>query len=92
MSFFFFFSRDSELSEPALTNRSSFHPPTREEQERYPHAYDANLRGHSGPIQTIVSPRFFILDELMQQTFMNKGINKIEDSYGGDVSSCMSNF
>ncbi|KAF9528787.1 GMC oxidoreductase [Crepidotus variabilis] len=64
----------------------SFHLPAQEQLDVYPHTYNPNFRGLSGPIHTSLAPQFHTIDKLMQETLVNKGIKPVEDPYGGDIS------
>ncbi|KAG2005782.1 pyranose dehydrogenase [Coprinopsis cinerea AmutBmut pab1-1] len=64
----------------------TFHPAVPEIAEKYPHTYNAKFRGTSGPIQVTVPLHAHTLDEIWQNTLANKGVRKIEDPYGGDIT------
>ncbi|KAJ7454339.1 GMC oxidoreductase [Mycena galericulata] len=64
----------------------TFHPPAKEQTDIYPHTYETKFHGTSGPIHTTIPFHFHVVDELFQQTMINKGLKAIEDPYGGDIT------
>ncbi|GLB44236.1 putative (gmc) oxidoreductase [Lyophyllum shimeji] len=64
----------------------TFHPPAEEQTDRFPHTYDADIRGTSGPIHVTIPPHVHTVDALVQQTLVNMGIRVIEDPYQGNIS------
>ncbi|KAJ7657792.1 GMC oxidoreductase [Mycena polygramma] len=64
----------------------TFHPPAQEQLDLYPHTYDTELHGTSGPIHTTIPFHYHALDELFQQTLVTKGLKSINDPYGGDLN------
>ncbi|KAJ7920180.1 GMC oxidoreductase [Mycena leptocephala] len=64
----------------------TFHPPAEEQMKLYPHTYDPRFHGTTGPIHTTVPFHCHDVDELFQQTLVNKGIKSIPDPYGGDIN------
>lgn len=50
--------------------------------------HNADWRGQSGLIKTMVSDRVRILDKLYFDTAKNLGIPLLEDPYGGNVGFC----
>ncbi|KAJ7191837.1 GMC oxidoreductase, partial [Mycena pura] len=64
----------------------TYHPPSQEQMGAYPYTYDVQLCGTSGPIQTTVPSHYSAVDVLFQQTLVNKGLNCVEDPYGGDIN------
>ncbi|KAJ6542821.1 GMC oxidoreductase, partial [Mycena capillaripes] len=64
----------------------TFHPPAQEQLDLYPHTYDTELHGTSGPIQTTIPFHFHAVDSLFQETLVNKGLKSIKDPYGGDIN------
>ncbi|KAJ7458937.1 GMC oxidoreductase [Mycena latifolia] len=64
----------------------TFHPPAQEQMDLYPHTYDTSLHGASGPIHTMVPFHFHAVDVLFQQTMVNKGLKRVKDPYGGDIT------
>ena len=52
----------------------------------YPHTFNAAYRGTQGPIQVSVPHHIHTVDRLIQESLANKGLKKIPDAYGGDVS------
>ncbi|KAJ7466573.1 GMC oxidoreductase [Mycena galericulata] len=64
----------------------TFHPPAKEQTDLYPHTYEPKFHGTSGPIHTTIPFHFHIVDQLFQQTMVNKGLRAIEDPCGGDIT------
>ncbi|KAJ6490230.1 GMC oxidoreductase [Mycena vitilis] len=64
----------------------TFHPPAQEQMDLYPHTYDTELHGTSGPIHTTIPFHYHALDELFQQTLVSKGLKSIDDPYGGNLN------
>lgn len=63
----------------------SFHVPTKERTDLYPHTYDLDFRGTSGPIQVTFPPHYHAVDTLVNETLVNKGLKANKDPHGGDV-------
>ncbi|KAJ7156148.1 GMC oxidoreductase [Mycena filopes] len=64
----------------------TFHPPAQEQMDAYPHTYDTELHGTSGPIHTTIPFHYHTVDALFQETLANKGLKTIKDPYGGDTN------
>lgn len=64
----------------------SFHPAVKEVADAYPHTYVEKFRGTTGPINVTVPIHAHTIDKIVQDTLVNKGIKRIDDPYGGDVS------
>ncbi|KAF8153936.1 GMC oxidoreductase [Crassisporium funariophilum] len=64
----------------------TFHAPSKEITDLYPHTFDLSLRGTSGPIQTTIPSHISTVDAIYQQTVVNKGLKTIKDPYGGDIT------
>ncbi|KAJ7886669.1 GMC oxidoreductase [Mycena leptocephala] len=56
----------------------TFHPPAQEQMNLYPHTYEVELRGTSGPIHTTIPFHHHAIDVLFQQTLVNKGLKSIK--------------
>lgn len=59
--------------------------PGEEQITFYPHSFNPAFRGTSGPIQVSMPPHVYTIDQLFQQSFVNKGLKSVADPYGGDV-------
>ncbi|KDQ52343.1 GMC oxidoreductase [Jaapia argillacea MUCL 33604] len=69
------------------TKRSeTFHPPTPTQSTLYPHTFEPTNRGTSGPIQTTIPHLVHTIDELFQETMVNRGLKTVRDPYGGDIT------
>jgi hypothetical protein len=55
----------------------------------YPHTFDPELRGTSGPIQVTIAPHVHTVDAIFNKTLTNLGVRTIRDPSGGDVSYCI---
>ncbi|KAF8958583.1 GMC oxidoreductase [Flammula alnicola] len=64
----------------------TFHPPAKEQTDLYPHTFDLHTRGSSGPVQVTIPPHAYTLDKLVQETLVNRGLEAIEDPYGGNIT------
>ncbi|KAH9476793.1 GMC oxidoreductase family protein Mala s 12 [Psilocybe cubensis] len=64
----------------------TFHPPTKEQTDLYPHKFIVEHRGTTGPIQVAISHSVHTLDELFQETMVNKGLKEVDDPYDGDMT------
>ncbi|RDB23961.1 Versicolorin B synthase [Hypsizygus marmoreus] len=64
----------------------TFIPPVKELTDLYPHTYDAEYRGTSGPIQVTIPAQIHTIDALFQKTLVNMGHKAIKDPYGGDIT------
>ncbi|KDR78179.1 hypothetical protein GALMADRAFT_245214 [Galerina marginata CBS 339.88] len=67
-------------------NSENFHLPAKEQTDLYPHTFDLNVRGTSGPIQVTIPPHVHTIDKLYQETVVKKGVKAIKDPYGGDIN------
>lgn len=70
---------------PAYIAALRFHPPAKEQTDLFPHTFDPNFRGTSGPVQVTIPPTVYTIDKLVQETLVNQGLKVINDPYGGDV-------
>ncbi|KAJ3512055.1 hypothetical protein NLJ89_g3742 [Agrocybe chaxingu] len=64
----------------------TFHLPAKELTDLYPHTYNPDFRGLSGPLHVAIPSHVHTVDKLVQETFVNKGVKAIKDPYGGDIS------
>ncbi|KDR78170.1 hypothetical protein GALMADRAFT_224541 [Galerina marginata CBS 339.88] len=64
----------------------TFHLPTTEQTDLYPHTFDLKARGTSGPVQVAIPAHVHTLDKLFQETMVNKGLKAINDPYSGDIN------
>ncbi|TFK47199.1 GMC oxidoreductase [Heliocybe sulcata] len=64
----------------------TFREASEDQMSIYPHTYDKDYRGMSGPIQTTVPHLAHTVDEVFQRTLVNKGVKAIRDPYGGDIT------
>ncbi|KAJ7780128.1 GMC oxidoreductase [Mycena maculata] len=64
----------------------TFHPPSEEETDMYPHTFETKFRGTTGPIHTTIPFLFHDVDRLFQETLVRKGLKSIKDPYGGDIT------
>jgi hypothetical protein len=65
---------------------SSFHIAQKEQNDLYPHTHNLAFRGETGPIQVTVPHSVYTIDQLFQETLVNKGLKPIKDPYGGDIT------
>ncbi|KAF8958575.1 GMC oxidoreductase [Flammula alnicola] len=64
----------------------TFHLPTKEQTDSYPHTFDPKLRGTSGPVHVTLGPNVHTIDKLVHESLVNKGVKAIKDPYGGDIT------
>ncbi|KAJ7849598.1 glucose-methanol-choline oxidoreductase, partial [Mycena leptocephala] len=64
----------------------TFHIAQKEQNDLYPHTHNIAFRGESGPIQVTVPHSVYSIDQLFQETLVNKGLKPIKDPYGGDIT------
>ncbi|KAJ2925508.1 hypothetical protein H1R20_g11585, partial [Candolleomyces eurysporus] len=64
----------------------TFHPAVKEVADAYPHTYVEKFRGTTGPIDVSVPIHAHTIDKIIQETLVNRGIKKIDDPYGGNIT------
>ncbi|RXW15191.1 hypothetical protein EST38_g10664 [Candolleomyces aberdarensis] len=64
----------------------TFHPAVKEVADAYPHTYVEKFRGTNGPINVSVPIHAHTIDKIVQETLVNRGIKKIDDPYGGNIT------
>ncbi|KAF5376948.1 hypothetical protein D9615_007272 [Tricholomella constricta] len=64
----------------------TFHRPGKELTDLFPHIYDVDARGTSGPIQYTIPAHVHTVDAMLQKTFSNVGIKVLDDPYRGDIN------
>ncbi|PPR06211.1 hypothetical protein CVT26_005470 [Gymnopilus dilepis] len=62
------------------------HLPGKEQTDLYPHTFTAQHTGKSGPVQASIAPHVHTIDKLFQETMINKGLKRIDDPHGGDIT------
>lgn len=68
-----------------LSLSSRGHPAAKEQTDVFPHHYNPEYHGTSGPIQTMTPFCIHTIDHLVRDTLVNAGMKVVEDPYGGDV-------
>ncbi|KAG6852730.1 hypothetical protein C0991_009486 [Blastosporella zonata] len=63
-----------------------FFPPLHEVTELFPHTYDLDARGTSGPIHYTITPHAHTIDTVVRETSRNLGLKVIDDPYKGDIN------
>lgn len=74
------------ISQSYLSYWTRFRVAAEEHAAVYPHTFNPKYRGTSGPIDTSTPHHVHTIDLLFQQSLVNKGLNAVNDPYGGDVS------
>ncbi|KAG6830366.1 hypothetical protein H0H87_008312 [Tephrocybe sp. NHM501043] len=63
-----------------------FSPPLKEVTDLFPHTYDINARGASGPISYTISPHAHTIDSVVHETCANLGLKVVDDPYKGNIN------
>lgn len=64
----------------------TFHAAAEEQAVLYPHTFNAAHHGTNGPIQVSMPHHAHTIDNLFQQSFVNKGLKTVANPYGGDIT------
>ncbi|KAG6853613.1 hypothetical protein C0991_002837 [Blastosporella zonata] len=63
-----------------------FFPPVQEVAELFPHTYDLDARGTSGPVHYTITPHAHTIDTMVQETCKSLGLRVIDDPYKGEIN------
>ncbi|KAJ7636186.1 GMC oxidoreductase [Roridomyces roridus] len=64
----------------------TFHPPATDDPDAPGLSFEPKFRGKDGPIHSSIAFPYNDIDELTQQTLVNKGLRRLKDPYGGDIT------